>query len=113
MNKNSKPLSTKEKLYPETGAGGYSSVDGTVQHFSRVAALTKPEDVVLDLGAGRGRGFLDDAVPYRRALLTHRGRCAKVIGADIDPVVMTNPSLDEAHIIGPDGKIPCRTTALT
>lgn len=98
-------MSPRTKLYPETAAGGYSSVDGTVQFYSRVRALLRPEFIVLDLGAGRGEGLLDDPVPFRRDLRTLRGHCADVIGCDVDPVVLSNPGLDRAFLISPDGRL--------
>jgi SAM-dependent methyltransferase len=96
----------RHTLYPETRAGGFAAIDGAVQFYGRIAALTKASDTVLELGAGRGEYFLEDPVPYRRALRDHRGRCGRVIGADIDPVVLENPGLNEAHVIGADGRLP-------
>ncbi|MFL4472291.1 hypothetical protein ACERZ8_21295 [Tateyamaria armeniaca] len=88
---------TKLRTYPEVGAGGFTRIDGTIEFFARIAALTEPDHVVLDLGAGRGANFQEDPAPYRRALLSHRDRCARVIGVDVDPVVKTNPSLQVKH----------------
>ncbi len=96
----------RTRLYPESRAGGFVAIDGAVQFYGRIAALTRASDVVLDLGAGRGEYLLEDPVPYRRALRDHRGRCARVIGADVDPVVLDNPGVDEAHVIGADGRLP-------
>ncbi len=106
MNRVASVLALRQRLFPEVAAGGFTSIDGTVQFYARVAALTGPKDIVLDLGAGRGELFQEDTVAYRRALITHRGRCAKVIGADVDPAVLSNPSLDEAYVIGADGRLP-------
>lgn len=93
-------------LYPETRAGGFAAIDGAVQFYGRIAALTRAQDTVLELGAGRGEPLLEDPVPYRRALRDHRSRAARVLGADIDPVVLDNPGLDAAYVIGPDGRLP-------
>ena len=49
-------MSPKATLFPESYAGGFSRVDGTVQFYMRVRALLRPDDTVLDLGAGRGVG---------------------------------------------------------
>jgi ubiquinone/menaquinone biosynthesis C-methylase UbiE len=92
-------------LYPETGAGGYSRADGTVQFYLRVNALAHPAMTVLDLGAGRGE-FLEDPIPWRRDLRNLKGKVAKLVGADVDPVVMTNPALDEAAVITPGKALP-------
>ncbi len=96
----------RAKHYPEVAAGGYSRVDGTIQFFGRIQALLQPGMVVLEFGAGRGHELLEDPVAYRRGLRELRGRAARVIGVDVDPVVMTNPFLDEAHVIAVDAALP-------
>ena len=96
----------RARIYPETKAGGFASIDGAIQFYGRISALTKPEDVVLELGAGRGEHLIEDPVPFRKNLRDHRGRCARVIGADTDPVVFTNPGLDDAVLIDREGTIP-------
>ena len=93
--------------YPEVAAGGFTRVDGTVAFYARVQALLEPDMTVLDYGAGRGRGVADDPVPFRKDLQTLRGRVARVIGADVDPVVADNPNLDEAIVLeGPRAPLP-------
>ena len=51
---------------------------------------------LLNLGAGPASDSM---------VRSFRGQVAKVIGADIDPIVMTNDELDEAYVIS-DGKLP-------
>jgi hypothetical protein len=98
---------TQSRHYPEVAAGGFSRVDGTVAFFSRVHALLQPGDILLEFGAGRGAELLDDQAPYRRRLRMLKGKCARVIGVDIDPVVTQNPFLDEAHVLeGPTLPFP-------
>jgi SAM-dependent methyltransferase len=101
----SKVERTKRKMYPEVVAGGFSRVDGTVHFYQRINALVNRDSVVLDIGAGRGRTHVDDVNSYRASLSNFRGKVAKVIGLDVDPVVLTNDSLDEAHVIV-DGAFP-------
>ena len=96
----------KCRLYPETAVGGFSRVDGTIEFYTRVNALLRKDMVVVDLGAGRGSAHFEDLVPYRRKLRSLKGRCAKVIGLDVDDVVRNNPTLDEAHVLPPDGRFP-------
>ncbi|MBA3741940.1 methyltransferase domain-containing protein [Sporichthya sp.] len=91
--------------YPEMGAGGFSHVDGTIQFYSRINALLAPDHTVVDLGAGRG-AFLEDTVAYRRELRRLQGKVRRVIGLDVDPAVLANPSLDEAHVLEPNGGFP-------
>lgn len=45
-------------------------------------------DTMLDLGAGAGR----------LAAFDFRGLCRRIVGVDLDPRVLDNPFLDEAHI---------------
>lgn len=93
------------RVYPEVFAGGFARKDGTVAFYTRVNSLIRPTDVVLDLGAGRGE-WLEDRVDFRRNLRRLQGKVSRVIGADIDPVVMSNPSLDEAVIMRSIDEIP-------
>ena len=93
-------------FFPEIAAGGFSRIDGTIQFWQRIGALIRPDSVVLDFGAGRGGPQTDDAVAYRRNLATLRGRVRELIGVDVDPAVTTNPALDRALVIGPDGRLP-------
>ncbi len=41
-----------------------------------------------------------------QGLQNFKGRCAKVVGCDVDPEVLENPFVDEAVIIAPDGNLP-------
>lgn len=93
-------------VFPEAAAGGFSRVDGTVAFYNRVQALLRPDMVVVDYGAGRGAAFTEDRCPYRRELRTLRGKVAKVIGLDVDPVVKNHPALDEAIVLEPGRPLP-------
>ena len=100
-------MSVFEKIRPEVGAGGFTRNDGTVQFFSRVNALVTKDMTLLDFGAGRGV-LGEHRVPYIREISNFRGRVAKVVGIDVDPIVTTNPTVDEglqfdgAHIPAAD-----------
>ncbi|WP_307787715.1 class I SAM-dependent methyltransferase [Mycolicibacterium sp. S2-37] len=50
--------------------------------------------------------MLDDVVEYRRHLFNLRGRCAHVEGCDVDEAVLSNPFVDHAEVIAPDGPLP-------
>ena len=93
-------------FFPEVTVGGFSRIDSTVAFYQRINALVSSSSVVIDFGAGRGASNYDS---YRRRLLNFKGRVLKVVGLDIDPEVMDNPSLDEAHILDPDGRAPLPT----
>lgn len=94
------------KICPEVGAGGYSSLDGTIEFYGRVQALLDSNMRVLDLGAGRGAWFEDDDCQARKATRLIKGRVKKLIGCDIDPVVLENRSIDEAVILQPGKPMP-------
>ncbi|WP_309083088.1 methyltransferase domain-containing protein [Chelativorans sp.] len=95
-----------DRWRPETGAGGYARDDEAVEFYTRLNALVTPDMVVLDLGAGRGSRFDEGSAPFRRTFCNFRGRVRRVIGMDVDPVVMSHPALDEAHVIEPGGRLP-------
>jgi SAM-dependent methyltransferase len=86
-----------EIFFPERGAGGFTRLDGTIQFYIRVNALIDLQMTVLDVGAGRGALAEADAGIIRR-LSDLRGKAKKVIGVDIDRVVLQNPLIDEALV---------------
>jgi len=94
------------RWFPEVGAGGYTSLDGTVEFYGRVQALLRPDMHVLDFGAGRGAGLQEDAAAFRKALRRLRGKVAKVTACDVDEAVLKNPGADEAVVIRPDESLP-------
>ncbi len=85
--------------------GGFSPNDGTLDFYGRINTLIRPDMVVLDLGAGRGGWFTDDAVPFRKAVRGLKGKVARLIAADVDPAVLDNPAADEKLLIK-DGHVP-------
>ena len=93
------------RLYPETAAGGFSRDDHRMAFLVRLHAVLKPTMHVLDFGAGRGK-WRDDPAPFRAALGDLRGRCARVVGADLDPVVLQNESVDERVQLDQSGILP-------
>ena len=93
-----------DKWYPERRFGGFTHVDGTVAFYTRVNSLLERTSVVLDLGCGRGVAD-DDPVRWRRELQVLRGKCAHVIGVDVDPAASANPGVDEFHLVQ-DGRLP-------
>jgi SAM-dependent methyltransferase len=99
-------MNIHEKFFPEVGAGGFSRVDGTIAFYTRINALLRPEMTILDFGAGRGQGPVDDSVPYRRMLRTLKGKCHKVVGVDVDEAIKENPAIDEWHVIEPSARLP-------
>lgn len=102
----------KQHFFPETAAGGFSHVDGTIGFYTRINALLQPQMTVLDFGAGRGQGLQDDPVSYRRELRNLRGKCRRVIGADVDPAIRENPGLDEAHVVAPGAELPLEAASV-
>lgn len=96
----------RRHFHPESRFGGFSRVDGMMEFYTRIAALLRPSDRVLDYGAGRGAQIAEDAIPYRRWLKTLKGRCAHLDGCDVDAAVLGNPYLDAAAVIDPGRPLP-------
>ncbi|WP_257195689.1 MULTISPECIES: class I SAM-dependent methyltransferase [unclassified Bradyrhizobium] len=92
--------------YPEVEWFGFDRVDGTIQFYTFVNSLCRPDYVVLDYGAGRAEYLEGDTCAYRRNLHNLKGRVKKLIGVDMDDVVLLNESLDEAYLLGEEGAIP-------
>jgi 2-polyprenyl-3-methyl-5-hydroxy-6-metoxy-1,4-benzoquinol methylase len=86
------------KHYPESAFGAFTRVDGTIAFFSRVNSLLSPTANVLDVGCGRGE-YVDDSNTFRRGLRVLRGKCALVLGIDVDPIGEMNGSLDAFRLI--------------
>ena len=105
-NEPSRRQQVASRLYPEIAAGGYSRHDGFIDFFLRVRSLLTPESVVLDFGAGRGAWSDGGLAPMQRELRDLKGHVARVVGVDVDPVVLQNESLDEVLQIEPGGPLP-------
>lgn len=96
-----------QRLYPETAAGGYPRNDGFIDFYQRVNALLEDGADVLDVGAGRGSWADDPALsPAHRRLRDLGARAGLVAGADVDPVVLDNPTLDKAAVFEPGDPLP-------
>src|SRR5688500_8652667 len=70
--------------------------NGTVAFYGWVRQHVGPTTELLNLGAGPPTG-----TPIR----VFKGEVARVVGADIDPIVLDNPELDDAVLIA-DGRLP-------
>jgi ubiquinone/menaquinone biosynthesis C-methylase UbiE len=80
-----------KRFYPD------QSKDGGVAFYGWIRKHIDPNSVVLNLGAGPPA----DRGPLRSL----KGEVSKVIGADIDPEVLSNPEVDEAYVIK-NGRLP-------
>jgi SAM-dependent methyltransferase len=85
--------------------GGYQELDGTIEFYGRVCAILKPTHTVLDLGAVRGAWFFEDQCAYRKTIRDIRSRVERLVGVDVDPIVLTNPTTNENLVIH-NGRIP-------
>lgn len=81
--------------FPEVGAGGFTSRDGTIEFYNRINALLMPSMTVLDFGGGRGATLTDGDCNYKKKLMTLKGKVRKVIACDVDEAVLQNPGADE------------------
>jgi SAM-dependent methyltransferase len=84
--------------YPESRFGGFTDVDGTIAFYLRVHSLLTPSSVVLEVGCGRG-AYGEHPVPLKKDLRVFKGKCAQVIGIDVDERARDNPYLDAFHRI--------------
>ena len=92
--------------FPEVGAAGFTSLDGTIEFYTRINALLEPSMTVLDFGAGRGATLADSDCDYKKQLMTLRGKASKVIACDVDEAVLDNPGADTAIVIQVDELLP-------
>lgn len=92
--------------FPEVGAGGFTSRDGTIEFYSRINALLMPSMTVLDFGGGRGATLTDGDCNYKKKLMTLKGKVRKVIACDVDEAVLQNPGADELVVIRADELLP-------
>jgi SAM-dependent methyltransferase len=106
LSKESTKHKLERKVFREIAVSGFAHNDQEVAFFTQVAALLRPEDVILDFGAGRGECVETDPSAYRVWLQNFRGRCAHVDGCDLDPIVLQNPTLDAATIIESGKPLP-------
>lgn len=98
------------RLFPELRVVRFLHRQDRFLFFSMVNELVRQTDVVLDLGAGRNR--FPEFGPHLNAIATFKGRCARVIGVDVDPEVMTNDAMDETHVVPPGGKLPLESGSI-
>ncbi len=92
------PAEATLRYYPEAEVGGFPHTDGEIEFYLRVGSLVGPESRVLDLGAGRGQWAIEPAPSTRRDVRLLKGRVREVVGCDVDPAVLDNPTLDRAVV---------------
>jgi SAM-dependent methyltransferase len=100
------PQDLNERRHPEHQAGGYACDDGYVEFYQRVVAVLPQGGAVLDLGAGRGNLFETKGGSWRDWLIRLADKPSRRVGADVDPIVKTNPGMDEAVVIEPGKPLP-------
>ena len=83
----------------------YHELDGTVEFYGRINAILKKNHHVLDIGAGRGSWYYMDKSFYRRNIRDIKSKVKHLIGADVDKVVLENPTTHKNIIIS-NNKIP-------
>jgi SAM-dependent methyltransferase len=91
-------------LFPEMHLVRFNRRQDRLLFFSIVNELVRPDSTVLDFGAGRNR--YAEYGRHLEMISTHKNRCRRVIGVDVDDAVLTNDSLDEAHCIRPGAPLP-------
>lgn len=98
------PNPAAQRIYPEVSAGGFTRHDGFIEFFQRINSVLTPDSVVLDFGAGRGAWT--GLSPFHRTVRDIGKHVSRIVGVDVDPVVLENPTLDEAYVITPGAPLP-------
>jgi ubiquinone/menaquinone biosynthesis C-methylase UbiE len=80
-----------EIFYPD------HSKDGTLAFYAWLRQYINADVIMLNLGAGPA---------VDNPLRSLRGEVQKVYGADIDPIILKNHQLDQAHVIQENGILP-------
>lgn len=80
-------------------AGGFSPRNGTIDFYLRVSTFLHSCSVVVDLGAGRGGWYYVEQNELIRKIRDIRQYVKSLIGVDVDPAVMTNPTTSENRIM--------------
>lgn len=106
MNQEFTPHVALAKLYPEVAAGGFTRHDGFVEFFLRANSLLPDKATILDFGAGRGAWTDAPLAPIHRELRDFGRRGHTVVGTDVDPVVLENPTLDESYVVSVGAPLP-------
>src|SRR5947208_1816238 len=86
-----------QHFYPDIGIQTLSLLSAGA-FYGWVRQSTTAQTVMLNLGAG--------GPAPRDKIRVFKGEVARVAGADIDPEVLHNPELDDAHVIDPGGELP-------
>lgn len=90
---------------PEVQVGGFTRRDTTLLLYSLIRSVLQPDFHVLDFGAGRGAES-ESPFPFKRDFVNLKGDVARIVGVDVDPAVLKNPMLDEAHVFVPGARLP-------
>lgn len=98
--------------YPEFKISSYTSVDGSVEFYSRINSLLKDSMIVLDFGAGRGAWNEDSTCLYRKSLRNLQGKVKKIIGCDIDEAIYDNSTVDETIMVKVGETLPFENNSL-
>lgn len=92
--------------YPEIRVSGFTYDDVEIAFSAQVRSLLRPLSRVLDYGAGRGEWYEDDEVEFRKDLQLMKGRCAEIVGCDVDRAVELNRAMDRHVVIDPGEPLP-------
>lgn len=85
--------------------GGFLPNDSTVELYLRIRSVLNEDMTVLDLGAGRAEWYYDNSCNIRKDLRSIKNSCHEYICADVDDVVLNNPTSSK-NVLIVDGKIP-------
>src|SRR6516225_6909042 len=84
---------------------GSTAAEG-LPRIGRTSIATRWRSCALPQSASCSENFVIPPDVFGHTLRNLRGKVREVIGANIDSIVTTNPSLDRAIVLEPDGGIP-------
>lgn len=93
------------RIFPELRVVSFVHRQDRLIFFSMLNELIQPHHEVLDFGAGSGRQTQLGG-RHLRSISCFKGRCRRLIGADVDPVVLSNPLLDKAVVLNKNSDLP-------
>jgi len=96
----------ENRFDPERAAGGLTRRNDTVEFYLRIRGIIDPDITALDFGAGRGTTTEKQTLGYGARLARLKGAVRKLVGVDLDPIVLQNQGLDEAYQISTGESLP-------
>ena len=93
-------------FYPEKGRAAFHVAMAPFNSINGFTLCCVHTRLYLILAPARGAAYYQDPSFYRKSLRNLQGEGRRVVGVDVDPVVSTNPYIDEAVVIDAASPLP-------